>query len=468
MLTEIDIKKQLMKCYEQKLPVLLCGDSSINYVDLVFEIHRINSDVEDGWEYFGSDETLKSVESMVNGVRKAIKERDYTRMDEILGNCKSTTSTIACVDWSTYDRNSSINKLVDREGYNDRNHMLSHLSIRYNTGTRGDRFLLDFEPYDNGQYWAPAFIERKGLLFIINQFYHPEEDKNMYEKITTRIKDRKDNDHKTGDWLVMHTYDPSGFPDFFKNQFVEIPLDGKVKVEKIEGFTAGTRQSSDNEFFLNGNMWTISYEGNTINLVDSKGLKYIHYLLSNPKKEFDALMLQREIDKMQPSKYKNRSEGAFFEEGMKISRIGNTKTRTSRIKKMDELDYSIKQSEMQAEDESKLINEKREKLLKELEDLEDIQEIKEEAGHLDEYVAEKKDSLTEEIARLTKILANYGKGEIADIEKARSAVKNTINNSLGKIKESHSSLWEHLDSRIKRRSSCSYTPAKHISWVLSP
>ena len=136
--TEEQIKEKLTECYEQKLPVLLCGDTSINYVDLVFEIHKINSDIEDGWEYFGSDATLKTVESMVSGVRKAIEERDYTRMDEILRNCKSSTSTIACINWSTYDR-SSINKLVDREGYSNRNHMLSCLSIRYNTGTREDR-----------------------------------------------------------------------------------------------------------------------------------------------------------------------------------------------------------------------------------------------------------------------------------------------------------------------------------------
>ncbi len=228
------------------------------------------------------------------------------------------------------------------------------------------------------------------------------------------------------------------------------------------------QKETNDAFIRNGNVWTISYEGNTLNLVDSKGLKYIHYLLSNPKKEIDALMLQREIDKIQPSKYKNRSEGTFIEEELKISRIGNTKTKTAKIRKKDELDYSIKQSEIQAEAKSKQIYEERENLLKELNDLEDIKDIKEEEGHLDETIVEKIAVTKDEITRLTKILANYGKGEIADIEKARSAVKNTINNSLGKIKESHSSLWEHLDSSIKRRSFCSYTPAKHISWVLSP
>ncbi len=245
-------------------------------------------------------------------------------------------------------------------------------------------------------------------------------------------------------------------------------LEGKESAQIKEVEPEDKQQSWGYKFHLSGDTWILSYEGKTIYLQDSKGLKHIHYLLNNPKKEIDALMLQREIYKIQPSKYKNRSEGTFIEEGMKISRIGNTKTRMARIKKKDELDYLIKQSEMQAENESKLINEERAKLQKELKDLEDIKEIKEEEGHLDETIVEEIASVKEEIFRLTKILANYGKGEIADIERARSAVKNTINNSLGKIKESHSSLWEHLDSSIQRRTFCSYTPAKHISWVLSP
>ena len=155
--TEEQIKKQLVECYEQKHPVLLCGDSSFDYVDLVVQIHKANGGIESSWEYFGSDKSLNTNEAMAEGVKKAIKERDYARMDEILRNCKSTTSTMACVDWSTYDRNNLINKLVAREGYNDRNHMLSHLSVSYNTGTRGDMFLLDFEPYDNGQYYGRYF-----------------------------------------------------------------------------------------------------------------------------------------------------------------------------------------------------------------------------------------------------------------------------------------------------------------------
>jgi hypothetical protein len=266
------------------------------------------------------------------------------------------------------------------------------------------------------------------------------------------------------------TFAPDGLLRLFKVVDLSRPLKVQDEKEKMDDGTAPfkERQSTDGEFFLNGNMWTISYEGKSINLVDSKGLKYIHYLLSNPKKEIDALMLQREINKIQPSKYKNRNEGSLIEEGLEISRIANTKTRTAGIKKRDELGYSIKHSEMQAKDEIKIISDKREKLLKEVKDLEDIKEIKEGEGHLDETIVEKIASVEEEIFRLTKILASYGKGEIADIEKARSAVKNTINNSLKKINELHPSLWEHLDSRIQRRSFCSYTPAKHISWVLSP
>jgi hypothetical protein len=139
----------------------------------------------------------------------------------------------------------------------------------------------------------------------------------------------------------------------------------------------------------------------------------------------------------------------------------------ARIKVNDELGYLIKRSESETDDKVNLIKEKRNELMKERKDLEDLKDIKEETGDLDENFVERIDVLDEEIVRLTKILAGYGKGEISDIEKARSAVKNTINNSLKKIKESLPSLWEHLNSSIQRRTFCSYTPAIHISWELS-
>jgi hypothetical protein len=40
-----------------------------------------------------------------------------------------------------------------------------------------------------------------------------------------------------------------------------------------------TQQSRDYEFFLKGEFWTISYEGKTTHLRDSRGLQYIHCLL---------------------------------------------------------------------------------------------------------------------------------------------------------------------------------------------
>ncbi len=56
--------------------------------------------------------------------------------------------------------------------------------------------------------------------------------------------------------------------------------------QKKKGFEEALKVK---EFFLIGNMWTISYEGKTIHLQDSIGLQYIHYLLDNQYKEFYLL-----------------------------------------------------------------------------------------------------------------------------------------------------------------------------------
>jgi len=242
--TEIEIKKQLAECYEQKHPVLLCGDSSFDYVDLVIQIHKASGGIESSWEYFGSDKSLNTNEAMSEEMKKAIEEHDFVRMDEILRNCKSTPATMASFDWSIYDCNNLFNNLVTRERCRDRDHMLLRLDIEY-LGTKGNMF-LDFEPSDNGQYWQWSLLERKGMLFIINLFCQTEEDKRICERLAPKIKVRKDNDYKTGDWLVMHTLDPSDFPGYFRNQFVEIPIGGEKKSgSSIVGYEGNSKSKKE-------------------------------------------------------------------------------------------------------------------------------------------------------------------------------------------------------------------------------
>lgn len=226
------IKKKLTKCYEKKLPVLFYGVSSIDYFDLVMQIHKANGGKESAWEYFGSDKSLNTMNAMADGVKKAIEERDYARMDEIIRDCKSTSSTMVSFDWRTYDCNGLYKELATKEGYRDLNHMLLHMDIKC-LGTKVNMF-LDFEKTDDGQYWQHSLLERKGLLFIINLFCQTDEDKMIYERLAPNIKDRKDNDHISGDWLVMHTHELKGFPDYFLNQFQLVPLSDKVVAEKPE------------------------------------------------------------------------------------------------------------------------------------------------------------------------------------------------------------------------------------------
>ncbi len=449
--TEEEIKEQLTECYEQKLPVLLTGDSPIDYVDLVIQIHKANGGKEESWEYFGSDKSLNSTKAMAEGVKKAIDERDYARMDEILGNCKSTSATMASFDWSAYDCNALYKQLILKDGFRDLNHMLSHINIeclgvQEHLGGKVNMF-LDYEPHGDGTYWPLSSIRRKGLLFIINLFCQTEEDKRIYERLAPYIKDRKDNDHKSGDWLVMHTHDPSGFPEYFIKQFVEIPLDGENEEGKIEEFAAGTRQTNDYEFLLEGEYWKITYEGKTINLRNSKGLQYIHYLLNNPGKEFQVLVLVHEIMKSPPpidtynGMSKEQTEEQLIEDGLSKGSTGEV---------IDE----------------RAINEYKDRY-NELEDeLED-----ETIPKSDERIAE----IREEIEKISKALIagrdkhGHPRKVADDAEKARKAVSKAIKESLDKIKDEqsgHSALWRHFVNTLTIGTSCSYKPESPIHWNL--
>ncbi len=220
--TEEEIKKQLTGCYEQKLPVLITGDSPIDFLDLVIQMHKANGGKESSWEYFGSDKSLNTDKALANGVKKAIENRDYAKMDDILRNSKSTPATMASFDWSTYDFNGLYKQLILKDGFRDLNHMLLHidiecLGVQEHLGGKVNMF-LDYEPLDDGTYWSLSLIERKGLLFIINLFCQTEEDKQICERLTPHIKARKNNDRESDDWLVMHTDDPSRFPGNFRKQ----------------------------------------------------------------------------------------------------------------------------------------------------------------------------------------------------------------------------------------------------------
>ena len=211
-----------------------------------------------------------------------------------------------------------------------------------------------------------------------------------------------------------------------------------------------TQQSRDYEFFLKGEFWTISYEGKTTHLRDSRGLQYIHCLLENPEEEFYTLELVHKI-KISPP-FKNIYEFLSKEERDKqLIKENVYKGLTKNTG--DVLDKEgIRLLKERYEDlESELINEQTPPNDERTSEIEmDMDEIKKtlSAGH-------------DKLGRPRKFPN--------DAEKARKAISKAVKESLDKIKDEnngHRSLWKHFEITLTIGIFCSYKPEKPIPWHL--
>jgi hypothetical protein len=203
----------------------------------------------------------------------------------------------------------------------------------------------------------------------------------------------------------------------------------------------------ENVFRKEVEIWRITFQGDSIALKDTKGLRYIAYLLSTPEKECHVFDLIAAVDGV-PAEATN--------------------------------DIYSRMSQKQLEKEHNLTS----SFLEDAGDILDTQakeEIQERLRGLNEDLAEAErnndlglmSKYKEEIESLKSYISqaystNKGRSrKAADPEdKARKAVYNSITRSLNKIKHDHPSLWRHLDNAIHTGVFCSYNPENGIDWSL--
>jgi hypothetical protein len=205
------------------------------------------------------------------------------------------------------------------------------------------------------------------------------------------------------------------------------------------------------EFVLSDEVWAVSYEDKTINLQNSKGLQYIHYLMENPNKEITAIQLVREMKKSTLTKgvvYKNLNEdqleGQLIEEGLALA-------------SSDAIGEII---------DSEAIKDYKDRIQKLERELDDAEELSK-----DEEAATIKGEIEQVNKQLTAGLNKHGQLRKTphEAEKARKAVSKVINKSLDKIKDDtngHPVLWKHFHCSLTIGALCSYKPEKPIPWSL--
>jgi len=214
-------------------------------------------------------------------------------------------------------------------------------------------------------------------------------------------------------------------------------------ITRAIGAKTNRQAVAGNVFQKTGQFWTISFEGRTFRLKDTKGLQYLAFLLANPGKEFHAQRLLAEVE----GNFSSSGDGAtmnerqFLDDGLNVSSLG---------------------------DAGRLLDDQAVKAYKQR--LEDLAAELEEAKKFNDF--ERAEHLEEEIEALTKELsAAYGLDgrarKLADpSEKARKTISKAIGRALEHIKENDESLRHHLQNTLSLGLFPAYKPHPPVNWII--
>lgn len=177
-------------------------------------------------------------------------------------------------------------------------------------------------------------------------------------------------------------------------------------------------------FVLTGEFWTISYGGTTCQLNDTKGMRQIAYLLSNPGREVHAMELAALAMSGPRAAPEDRA-------GLPVAGDAGPL-----IDAAARAAYKRRLEELRA-------------------DLEDAQDIQ------DDDTAERIEAEIDALVAQLRAAAGLG-GRVrrsgSDAERARISVTRTIKDALKRVAQAHPSLAQHLDATLRTGTFCSYTP----------
>jgi hypothetical protein len=200
--------------------------------------------------------------------------------------------------------------------------------------------------------------------------------------------------------------------------------------------------AGNNVFHMEGDYWTITYDGSLIRLRDSKGLRYLSRLLTNPAREFHVVDLEGELTRAAPAASgPGRQPGlAELQERRDLGDAGELLDAKAKA------EYKAHLQELQTElDEAESFN-----------DPARAAKIKEEI-----------DFIVRELARAVG-LGGRDRRAASHAERARLNVTRAIRAALDSIARGHPSLGQHLRSTIRTGRYCSYTPDPRVpvDWKL--
>jgi hypothetical protein len=202
---------------------------------------------------------------------------------------------------------------------------------------------------------------------------------------------------------------------------------------------AAAAQVSRNLFRREGEYWTVRYEGSVARLRDTKGLRYLARLLSDPRREFHTVDLAA-------------AEGPSTRPGLPAARAG-----AGELRVRPDLGHAGELLDAQAKAAYKA-------RLGEL-----AAELEEAERHSDPgrtaTAAAERDFLVGELARAVG-LGGRDRRAASHAERARLNVTRAVRAAIGNLARANPSLGRHLAATIRTGRYCSYTPDPRapISW----
>ena len=188
-----------------------------------------------------------------------------------------------------------------------------------------------------------------------------------------------------------------------------------------------------------GKTWRAVFEGETNNILDSKGVDYIATLLANPHKSIPCVELYGAV--LVPFA---EVSGEFVDDDyqqilektktLNVDAVSDKQTRSDCKKRIAEIETKI--------------------------------EIASDTGNTDglDQLENEKKALEQEIARSEGL---HGKLRVkGNPEKARQAVTRAVERAIKSMEKQHPKLWAHLSSTVQTGNALIYKPDRAIRWVI--
>ena len=208
---------------------------------------------------------------------------------------------------------------------------------------------------------------------------------------------------------------------------------------------AGGDDEGDYVFCRKGEMWPLVFEGRDVYMKDSKGLRYLAYLINKMNENVGINELYLAVNPPPKKDYRaaliaNYSSEELADAGISFSDLGNNHEVIDPAAKRA-CEYKLEQLEKDYAAEQE-------------------QDASKAAGIKEEM------DVIRDVLKATSGLHGRFRKMPSPTEKKRKAITNCISGAHNRIDKEHESLGRHLHNSVNTGWICSYKPEKPISWTL--